>query len=659
MAGLTQGSVKMLVDGSHEKEQNFQPILQVINIKQVGATKGGTVRYRAILSDGVYYVQGMLATQLNGMVESGDLKEDGVIQLDEILRNLVAGRTLVIILRMAILHNPGQRIGAPLDLEKEIEKNPALANPVAMVPPQALYNSTNNSDVNTTTNQPPKSNNNPYAAGASNSHSQGANPYGVPSSSSPSRNPYGAATSSYQHVQAPIVRSEVVSGSSTTPIANLNIYNSRWTIKARITSKSDIRTWSNAKGEGSLFSIELLDNSGHDIRGTFFKEGVDKFYNILQVGKVYKVSGGRLKVANAQYNTCKSSFEINFDQNTEIHQDDDDGAISGVQYEFHKIANLEQVEPNSNVDLLAICKSVGDVAHIVSKKSGQEMAKCDLTLVDDSGAEITLTVWRDKATTAPQDYANQPVLAFRRARLSDYGGRSLSMGGGVEINPASPEAQALLQWWQGAGRNTATTTLSKVGSYGKMATFAERKGIAAIKDENLGHQNIDKGDYITFKGNVAFIKKDREGGAWYPACANAGEPCKNRYKVTQTTDQQWQCDKCHLTYPNCVRRWIFSGKVEDGTGSTWVSFFNEQAEELFAGATADQAYAKTHQDGAFDQDAYDSYFCDALFSDYVFKCRVKNELVNDEQRVKTSVVQMWPINYVQESKDLLQAISAF
>ena len=35
----------------------------------------------------------------------------------------------------------------------------------------------------------------------------------------------------------------------------------RWTIRARVTNKSSIRTWSNSKGEGRLFSVDLLDES--------------------------------------------------------------------------------------------------------------------------------------------------------------------------------------------------------------------------------------------------------------------------------------------------------------------------------------------------------------------------------------------------------------
>lgn len=55
------------------------------------------------------------------------------------------------------------------------------------------------------------------------------------------------------------------------PIASLHPYHSRWTIKARVTAKSDKRTWANAKGEGSLFSVDLLDAQGGQIKATMFK----------------------------------------------------------------------------------------------------------------------------------------------------------------------------------------------------------------------------------------------------------------------------------------------------------------------------------------------------------------------------------------------------
>lgn len=66
------------------------------------------------------------------------------------------------------------------------------------------------------------------------------------------------------------------------PIVSLNPYLGRWNIKARVTSKSAVRTWTNARGEGKLFSVDLADQSG-GIRATAFNDSVDRFYEMLEV----------------------------------------------------------------------------------------------------------------------------------------------------------------------------------------------------------------------------------------------------------------------------------------------------------------------------------------------------------------------------------------
>lgn len=48
---------------------------------------------------------------------------------------------------------------------------------------------------------------------------------------------------------------------SETPNTDIICLVFRWTICARVTNKSQIRTWSNSRGEGKLFSIELVDES--------------------------------------------------------------------------------------------------------------------------------------------------------------------------------------------------------------------------------------------------------------------------------------------------------------------------------------------------------------------------------------------------------------
>lgn len=64
-----------------------------------------------------------------------------------------------------------------------------------------------------------------------------------------------------------------------------NITYFRWTIKARVSNKSQIRAFTNARGPGKLFSCDLVDQSG-EIRATGFNAECDKFHSMLEVGEV-------------------------------------------------------------------------------------------------------------------------------------------------------------------------------------------------------------------------------------------------------------------------------------------------------------------------------------------------------------------------------------
>ena len=642
MSSLTEGAVRKIVASEKAGDDPaFKPIFQVINIKQVGSPT--SVRYRTVLSDGTYFVQGMLATQQNHLVETNELKQNSLIQVHDFMNNNVQARNVVILLQLTIIGHQDAKIGNPIDIEKAGAMNMANSGGGSAQP---LYNRSN---------QQGSSGHNPYGANASpvkSNNNMGGSP-GM------GRNPYTPPASRFGSGggNAPIVRNAATSptGELCTQIAQLNMYQNRWTIKARVTNKSDIKTWSNAKGEGQLFSIDLLDSSGTDIRATMFKEAVDKFYNYLQVGNVYTFAGGKLKVANARWNTCKSQYEITFDPNAEIHLQDDGGDIQTMAFDLVKIADLERVEEGKIIDVLGVVQEIGQVQSLTSKKTGKELQKADVTIVDDTGASVRITMWGADAVNANSKFSTNQVVGFKKARVSDYGGKSLS-GGSAFPEPQIPETQQLQHWWetQGSQGGVATKSLSSTGgSYGRADTFADRKPIADIKRLQLGYNN-EKGDYISFKAHFAFIKKDKEGGAWYPACPNKEDPCRNRCKVIQTTDGNWECSRCNGIFPNCTRKWIFSATAYDDTAQTWVNVFNEEAETLLGGVTADEVHANYD-----DQNVYDSYFAKACYTEWIMKCRVKNEIVNDEPRLKTQIVRLDPVDYVQESKDILSALNDF
>lgn len=103
------------------------------------------------------------------------------------------------------------------------------------------------------------------------------------------------------------------------PIEGLSPYQNNYTLKARVIQKSDIKLWSNTKGEGKLFNCTFADESG-EIRATAFNTAVDKFFDKLEEGKVYWVSKGRIQLAKKKFSNVQNEYEMSLDNSTEIEQ---------------------------------------------------------------------------------------------------------------------------------------------------------------------------------------------------------------------------------------------------------------------------------------------------------------------------------------------------
>ena len=102
------------------------------------------------------------------------------------------------------------------------------------------------------------------------------------------------------------------------PIEALSPYAHKWTIKARCTNKSEIKTWHNKNGEGKLFSVNLLDESG-EIKATGFNDQCDALYDIFQEGGVYYVTSPcRVQLAKKQYTNLNNDYELSFEKDTTV-----------------------------------------------------------------------------------------------------------------------------------------------------------------------------------------------------------------------------------------------------------------------------------------------------------------------------------------------------
>nr|XP_012139145.1 PREDICTED: replication protein A 70 kDa DNA-binding subunit isoform X2 [Megachile rotundata] len=428
---------------------------------------------------------------------------------------------------------------------------------------------------------------------------------------------------------------------STTPIVALSPYQNRWVIKARVLSKSDIRTWSNSRGEGKLFSMDLVDESG-EIRCTAFRDQCDKFYDMLEVGKVYYISRATLKTANKQFNHLKNDYEMTLTGDTEIIPCHDGGnEIPTLQFNFQPISDVETKEKNEYIDVIAIVKSCADLQLLTSRNTGREMKKRDIFLVDQSSTMVCFTLWGKEAEEF--DGSNNPVIAVKGARVGEFnGGKNLSSLSStvIQINPDIPEAHRLHGWFNATGHNEEAKSISRTfGGGGNISgpwlTFKE------AREMELGFKGPEM--YMV-KATINMIRIEN---AVYKSCPS--ESCKK--KLIDQANDMYRCEKCDKEYPNYRYRLLASLSLADWTDNQWATAFSEEAEKIL-GITA-QELGELQEN---DNDAYLEKFADATFKSFLFKIRVKLETFSDENRLKATCVAVNPLDYKLYNNHLITQI---
>uniref|UniRef100_A0A3Q2XXU2 Replication protein A subunit n=1 Tax=Hippocampus comes TaxID=109280 RepID=A0A3Q2XXU2_HIPCM len=414
----------------------------------------------------------------------------------------------------------------------------------------------------------------------------------------------------------------------------------RWTIRARVTVKSHIRTWSNSRGEGKFFSFDVVDQSG-EIRILAFNKQVDKFFPRLEQNQVYLISNGSLKVANKQFTSLNNDYEIALSPMSRIAPCHDGRGVPSLRCLFVPIAQLEDKEPDTILDVIGVCEEAEDAVHITSK-AGEQLTKRALTLIDCSGKTVTLTLWGEQAQMF--DASRHPVVAIKGARLSTFDGRSLSAlcSTTLTVDPDIPEASALRAWSVTRPPALVCVILSRVRPVGVGGFHA-----AGVPTLSLVRVWVQAEDFSCVATVIASYKEN----CLYQACP--GESCYK--KVCQLDDGRYRCDKCGTDYPNFEYRFMLpvSARVNlaDFGHSVWATCFQEAAETLL-GISADQLGHLKETD----EKAFNKVFRKIQYTTHVFRSRVKLQRYDDEYRLKVTVMEVLPVDHQAYCRRLLDNI---
>ncbi|TAQ90680.1 hypothetical protein B7494_g1013 [Chlorociboria aeruginascens] len=600
-AQVTQGALNAIFNDQDRLQREFPvPIFQCVQIKALGSQgEGVPERFRIVLSDIQNFVQSMLATQANHIVHDGKLKKGSFVRLKSYQANAVKGKRILIILDLDVIEHLGEleKLGEPVALT--VKEEPEDVKPAnTTIGGNGFYGS---------------------------KPQQPAQERALPSRTGP--------TSSAGHA-------------SIYPIEGLSPYANKWTIKARITNKSDIRTWHKTNSEGKLFSVNLLDETG-EIKATAFNDQVDALYEILQEGSVYYISSPcRVQLAKKQFSNLANDYEMTFERDTLIEKAEDQENVPQVRYNFTTIGDLQNVDKDSTIDVIGVLKEVAEINQIISKSTQKPYDKRELTLVDNTGYSVRLTIWGKTATSFEAN--PESIVAFKGAKVSDFNGRSLSLlsSGSMNIDPDIPEAHKLKGWYDSQGRTDTFASHSNMAGAGSAGGRPDQtRTLAQVREENLGMGEAP--DYFQAKATIVYIKQENFS---YPACLN--DDCNK--KVTDMGDGTWRCEKCDQSHPKPEHRYIMSLNVNDHTGQLWLSCFDDVG-RMVMGMSADQLMEIKEND----QQALEKVFEEANCKTLTFKCRAKMDTFQDQVKVRYQVTGASPINIHAETQRLTELIKSY
>jgi replication factor A1 len=438
------------------------------------------------------------------------------------------------------------------------------------------------------------------------------------------------------------------------PISELSTYQNKWTIRARVTSKGQVRTFRKGSGEGQVFHVELLDAEGGEIRATFWNEAVALFQDKLQKGKCFTFSGGSIRIANRQFNQCNHKYEINFDKAGKIEEVED---VAQIEKNVFKLVDLRTVQSRSPPFTSDLCGVVTGFQPVVAftSRDGKELVKREITVADDTATSIVVTLWGERAKREDSAFAGNPVVVMKGVTYKEWNGGlsgSLSEGGDLILESQLPDAQRVRQWWSQGGPAKEVKTLSNPGPGGR--------GPSGTMVEDLGDMRrhaeqvlADQGKILSVTARLFQVQMRKQGEVQplvYMGCQEPKEgtsfPCNRR------VDESGFCAACNRA-GRAAPRLNLRCKFSDFADSPWMTTFHEAAQKA-VGMSAEQIKALEGGEG---REAVESAIKRAFMQEPVqLTVRAKYDYYNGEPRTNVTCIDVRPMHRGERGRAMLQEI---
>lgn len=439
------------------------------------------------------------------------------------------------------------------------------------------------------------------------------------------------------------------------PIREISAFHRNWTICARITNISDVRTFSKGSNGGKVFSVDLLDAEGGEIRANFFNKAVDQYQDKVKKGKCFTFAGGNVRVANRQYNTCNHRYELIFDAGARIEEVADNGGIQDMKFSFIDLRAVQAKPLPCTVDICGVLVGFKPCLSFTSQ-AGKQLVKRELVIADDTASSISVTLWGERAQQEDALFEGNPTIALKSVNVKEWnGGRagSLMQNGAMVLKSSCDEAMRVQKWWTHGGGATQTLTELSVSSPvagGGRALVGKSMDLSEMR--RVTEKLMDQPEVYNVVCRLSAVQMRKQGEVQplsYMACQEpregSGLPCNRRL------DESGFCALCSRAgkaAPRLNLRCCFA----DYDNSVWLTTFHEAAEAVLGKKAEVLRPMEAGQREDLESMVRERYFSEP----FQLTVRAKLDMYQGEARTNITCVSARPLSTGEHGRIMLKEI---
>lgn len=499
---LKTGTIEALYSNNRDSPLYTNPLAQIISLKKIEGRSDKTVRYHVTISDGKFYMKGILSSQVSK--EISEIEVNTIIRMTEFVV-LEKNNTCFVYVKKCEKIRKDDRIGSPKSISSERD---------------------NSLDVDTSKekfeNQENLNINKPDALKRAYPQKNENENLNVKQSGNFSKR---------VHLQQNDESKD--ENKSITPIAALNPFQTKWYIKGTVQKKTELKEMK--KKDGKYFTLELVDKSG-SIKIVAFSDAAQLFHNILSDGSVIEISKATVKMTNKKFNNCTSDYEIHLEKNSLVQLVDEKGIE--ISYKFIQISEMSQMLEKGKCDVIGVVHEVFPPVTVLSKQTQKELKKRDIFLTDTTG-NIRLTLWGDNIDLELDDH---PVMLISDVRVGEFNNTctlNTTFGSSIKLDPEIEEAFTLRGWYDENKDNIKVEKIKKqdyqfleeISSYGTVLVT-----LLHLREDNLFYNSC-------IEVNCSKKVNLTDEGYHCEKCNQTREDCNIRFLTTfhisDFTQQAW------------------------------------------------------------------------------------------------------------------------